>query len=99
MVQDVNILTCKGVVRTNWQDGGVQSQIDVVGIVEYTKKENKVWKLLVWSLSNNYLMIIPKETVTSGIWEAMLHWKRIVDAIFEVKKFFMSQMNPNDIIE
>jgi hypothetical protein len=44
-------------------------------------------------------MIIPKETVTSGIWEAMLHWKRIVDAIFEVKKFFMSQMNPNDIIE
>jgi hypothetical protein len=64
MVQDVNVLTFKGVLRTNWQDGGVQPQIEIVGIVEYTKKENKVWKLLVWSLSNNHVMIIPKETMT-----------------------------------
>jgi len=33
-------------------------------------------------------MIIPKETVTSGIWEAMLHWKRIVDDIFFNKEGF-----------
>jgi DNA primase large subunit len=75
---------------------------DLVVIVTYTKKEGKAQNLLFQSLSNNQLMIVQKETTAHGIWEVLEKGyvdKGLANKIFLIKKFFMSQMNHNDIME
>jgi hypothetical protein len=67
---------------------------EVFTTIEYMKKKNRAQNLLVQNLmSDNQLMIVWKDTIAHGVWEALEKCygdKRLAHKIFLTKKFFMS---------
>jgi hypothetical protein len=70
--------------------------------VELLAYEKKVLNLFIQGLFDNQLMSVKKKTTTKGIWEAFQKQhvdKGLANKIFLVCKFFMSQMDPLEMME
>jgi hypothetical protein len=94
-VQNANFVASKRVVGANQHDKKeVGSSWGVHHCWIYMKKENRAQNLLVQNLeSNSQLMIVWKETIAHGVWEALEKCygdRRLAHKIFLTKKFFMS---------
>lgn len=70
-------------------------------LLAYTKKENRALNLFVQSMLNNQLMIIRKEKIAKGIWNALANHH--VDKGLANKNFltckFMFLMSPTNVME
>jgi len=76
---------------------------DAMAISTYAKGESQALNFILQSFFNNQLFIVKKETTTKGlIWEAFQKWyvdKVLMNTLFLTRKFFTSQMGPNDRME